>query len=119
MPQIGDEGIRASTDVELQPTEVTNQTTVMEALPKRRVSSKVVPRKEARKVKPGEEAAGDFGVVKEAVTPQDITGAVVGEEDAGVLEVTVKEMPERPLRKMMDPAPGVDPPLSKSLVTEK
>jgi len=107
-PPIGDVEVRGTSDVE------GDKVTPM--LRKRMVSSKTASQKGARKeVKLAGEAGDDF-VEAEVVSLRDTI--VADEVDAVDHEVMVKEMPERPQKKMMAPVPAteVDQQLSKNPV---
>jgi len=113
-PPIEDVGVQDTSDVE---GDRVIEVTLM--LPKRTVSSKTASQREARKeVKLAGEGDDDLGVVEVVSLP----GTIVADEvDAVDHEAMVKEMPERPPKKMMAPAPAmeVDQQLSKNPVTVK
>lgn len=110
-PQIEDVEVRDTSDVE-------GETVIVTLLPKRMVSSKTASQRGVRKVKLAGEAGDDFEE-DEVVSLRD---TIVAEEvDAEDHVVMVKEMPERPPKKMMAPVPAteVDQQLSKNPVMVK
>jgi len=106
--------------VEVRDTsDVEGETVIVTLLPKRMVSSKTASQRGVRKeVKLAGEAGDDFEEA-EVVSLRDTI--VADEVDAEDHVVMVKEMPERPPKKMMAPVPAteVDQQLSKNPVMVK